>query len=92
MDSGLAMDYKKKRNQSGLLVRVRGTVQGVGFRPHVFKLAQKFGINGYVLNDGDGVLIEAWGDDKELQSFVAAIDTQKPPLSTPRSSSRCSRT
>ncbi len=76
------MDYKKKRNQSGLLVRVRGTVQGVGFRPHVFKLAQKFGINGYVLNDGDGVLIEAWGDDKELQSFVAAIDTQKPPLST----------
>lgn len=75
------MDYDKKHNHSGLLVRVKGTVQGVGFRPHVFKLAQEFGINGYVLNDGDGVLIEAWGDEKKLQSFVRAIDTQKPPLS-----------
>jgi len=39
--------------------RVRGVVQGVGFRPFIHRLAREFGIQGWVLNDTSGVLIEA---------------------------------
>ena len=45
----------------GRRIRVRGQVQGVGFRPFVWQLAQRFGIDGRVLNDAEGVLIEAGG-------------------------------
>jgi hydrogenase maturation protein HypF len=65
---------------SGWTIRVRGTVQGVGFRPTVFKLAERYGISGHVLNDGDGVLIEAWASEKILNQFVQAIKTEAPPL------------
>ena len=41
--------------------RARGVVQGVGFRPFVYRLAREHRLGGYVLNDGDGVLIEAEG-------------------------------
>ncbi|MDJ0820985.1 MAG: carbamoyltransferase HypF [Paracoccaceae bacterium] len=59
-------------------IRVRGQVQGVGFRPFVWQLAQSFDIRGEVLNDPEGVLIHAQGAD--LQAFVAAITTDAPPL------------
>lgn len=62
----------------GLSIRVRGQVQGVGFRPFVWQLAQQFGILGSVLNDPEGVLIRAAGDN--LQGFVRAIAEQPPPL------------
>ena len=39
-------------------IRVEGTVQGVGFRPHVYRLARESGLDGFVLNDARGVLIE----------------------------------
>ena len=42
-------------------LRVRGTVQGVGFRPHVWRIAHELGIAGSVINDEQGVLIEALG-------------------------------
>lgn len=41
--------------------RIRGTVQGVGFRPFVFGLANELGLSGFVLNYGDGVLAEVEG-------------------------------
>lgn len=41
-----------------LRVRVRGAVQGVGFRPFVYGLAERYGLSGFVLNDQDGVLAE----------------------------------
>ena len=44
-------------------VRVRGLVQGVGFRPFIHNLAGSFGLTGWVLNDSDGVLLEVQGGD-----------------------------
>ena len=42
--------------------RVKGVVQGVGFRPFVHGLARRHGLAGFVLNDGEAVVIEAEGD------------------------------
>lgn len=59
-------------------IRVRGQVQGVGFRPFVWQLAQEFGLRGRVWNDAEGVGIEASGAD--LAGFAAAISCRAPPL------------
>jgi hydrogenase maturation protein HypF len=62
-------------------IRVRGTVQGVGFRPMVHRLAQSGGLGGFVRNDSEGVLIEIEGDDPEIVArFVAALRHEAPPL------------
>ncbi len=76
------MILPKLENQSVICwqIRVRGTVQGVGFRPTVFKLATDLGITGRVFNDGEGVLIEAWAREFELTKFLQSISTQSPPL------------
>jgi hydrogenase maturation protein HypF len=57
---------------------VRGQVQGVGFRPFVWQLAERMGIAGEVLNDPEGVLIFAAGD--ALDGFEAALGAEAPPL------------
>ncbi len=62
----------------GRRIRVRGQVQGVGFRPFVWQLARQFKLRGRVLNDPEGVLIHALGD--ALDAFEAAISAQAPPL------------
>jgi hydrogenase maturation protein HypF len=58
--------------------RARGIVQGVGFRPFVHRLAGEAGIAGFVLNDGQGVVIEAEGT--RLDDFAAELVRQAPPL------------
>jgi hydrogenase maturation protein HypF len=62
----------------GRRIRVRGQVQGVGFRPFVWQLARRMGVTGEVLNDPEGVLIHAAGDD--LDAFEAALAAEAPPL------------
>ena len=47
-------------------IQVKGIVQGVGFRPFVYRLAKKYLINGWVLNATDGVFIHAEGEAKLL--------------------------
>lgn len=59
-------------------VRVRGLVQGVGFRPHVARVAMAHGISGFVRNDSDGVRIEAEG--ASLDAFLRALRDDAPPL------------
>ena len=59
---------------------VEGIVQGVGFRPFTYQLAERFGLAGSVCNDTRGVTIEVEGAAELLQQFVAAIDDLKPPL------------
>lgn len=64
----------------GESIRVRGTVQGVGFRPTVWRLARDCAIRGSVCNDAEGVLIEAWGSAAALAEFVARLRRESPPL------------
>ncbi|HEY6671315.1 MAG TPA: carbamoyltransferase HypF [Solirubrobacterales bacterium] len=63
-----------------LRVRVEGTVQGVGFRPFVYRLATELGLGGWVLNDSRGVLIEAEGERGSLDALLERLRTEAPPL------------
>ena len=47
-------------------IEVQGVVQGVGFRPFVYRIARRFDIRGWVLNSSDGVVIEAEGGEREV--------------------------
>jgi hydrogenase maturation protein HypF len=58
---------------------VRGVVQGVGFRPFVYRLATQLKLNGWVLNSAQGVLIEIEGPRDRLQSFLLRLEKEKPP-------------
>jgi hydrogenase maturation protein HypF len=62
-------------------LRVKGLVQGVGFRPFVFTLAHRLGISGSVINDSEGVLIEAEGSSAVLADFIESIRNEAPPHS-----------
>lgn len=57
---------------------VKGIVQGVGFRPFVYKLARRYLINGWVLNAVDGVHIHAEGESKHLDEFVLELSENAP--------------
>jgi hydrogenase maturation protein HypF len=61
-------------------VRVEGTVQGVGFRPYVYRLAGRQGLAGFVLNDPQGVLIEVEGSPSAVEGFLAHLGPEAPPL------------
>jgi hydrogenase maturation protein HypF len=62
--------------------RVRGIVQGVGFRPFVYNLAHSLGLRGFVLNTSTGVVIEAEGSETLLDRFMGVLTSQPPPLAT----------
>ena len=64
--------------------RVHGVVQGVGFRPFVYGLAQRHHLGGYVLNDGAGVLIEAEGLGGDLDAFAVSLRLDAPALADVR--------
>jgi hydrogenase maturation protein HypF len=64
-----------------VLVRVRGIVQGVGFRPFIFQLAHHYGLGGRVSNQADGVEIEVAGPAGEVAGFLRDIRGKAPPLS-----------
>ncbi|MGJ5672382.1 MAG: carbamoyltransferase HypF [Nostochopsis sp.] len=61
-------------------IRVRGTVQGVGFRPTVYRLAKACGLRGDVCNDGEGVLIRVSGTDASIEEFIKRLQQECPPL------------
>ena len=62
-------------------IQVKGIVQGVGFRPFVYRLAKKYLINGWVLNATDGVFIHAEGEAKLLDEFVIELSENPPAAS-----------
>ena len=59
---------------------IKGQVQGVGFRPFVYKLANKFNLIGYVKNNNIGVVLEVEGDKQNLESFEYSLKNNLPPL------------
>lgn len=61
-------------------IRVRGSVQGVGFRPTVWRLATELGLAGDVRNDGDGVYIRLWATPQDAERLVHRLQTEAPPL------------
>ncbi|HXM43730.1 MAG TPA: carbamoyltransferase HypF [Bryobacteraceae bacterium] len=61
-------------------IRIRGVVQGVGFRPFVYNLARRLGLAGYVLNSSAGVVTEVEGARAALDSFVESLRREAPPL------------
>ncbi|GAA2201353.1 MULTISPECIES: carbamoyltransferase HypF [Streptomyces] len=63
-------------------ITVRGTVQGVGFRPYVHRLAAGHALAGFVSNTADGVLIEVEGPPEEVDRFSGRLTEQPPPLAT----------
>ena len=63
-----------------LEIRVRGRVQGVGFRPKIWHIARELGLAGEVLNDSDGILLRVGGDRARLAAFLDGIESDLPPL------------
>ena len=63
----------------GRHIKIRGTVQGVGFRPWVYRLATEAGIAGRVRNDATGVTIDAFGTEDALEHFLRRLGGSAPP-------------
>lgn len=62
-------------------IRVKGIVQGVGFRPFVFNLASKYSIHGWVNNDEKGVNILLYSSKESIENFIKELKENPPPLS-----------
>ena len=67
-------------DKTGAELHIRGTVQGVGFRPFIYNLAKRYDISGTVFNSGNGVCIHATGEKNSLERFIDAIGNNAPPL------------
>jgi hydrogenase maturation protein HypF len=61
-----------------LRIAIQGAVQGVGFRPFVFRLAEELALRGFVQNDSRGVLLELEGDSESLTRFLERLPAEKP--------------
>ncbi len=70
-----------EENEIAERIVVRGLVQGVGFRPNVWRIAKEFNIRGSVINNGNGVEIIAQADKTNLEKFISALQQEIPPLS-----------
>jgi len=63
-----------------LKIDINGLVQGVGFRPFIYNIAVKNRLNGYVLNNTEGVEIDVEGEEKDIDYFLKSIENECPPL------------
>ncbi|MEM0219075.1 MAG: carbamoyltransferase HypF [Thermoproteota archaeon] len=66
--------------KSSVDILVRGIVQGVGFRPFVFRLAKELNLNGYVTNSGEGVEIHLEGEESSINEFILRLKRDKPSI------------
>ena len=80
MSARLALNPAVDETPVAEQLRVRGTVQGVGFRPTVWRIASELGIAGSVANDAQGVLIVAIGAAARLDALASRIRSETPPL------------
>jgi hydrogenase maturation protein HypF len=61
-------------------IEVSGIVQGVGFRPHVYRLARERALAGEISNTPSGVTIEVQGPREKIDDFVVRLRQEAPPL------------
>ncbi len=66
------------RTAERLRLEISGAVQGVGFRPFVYRLARLAGLNGWVLNDSRGVILEVEGEREPLEAFAERLRSEAP--------------
>jgi len=76
----MARQTAASQKKAGLELRIQGIVQGVGFRPFIFHLAQKHNVRGWVRNESDGVLLAIEGDTENLDAFMDCLIKEPPPL------------
>jgi len=72
------MSRVERAGRAALRIRVRGVVQGVGYRPFVWRLARRLGLAGWVRNDAEGVLIHAEGPPARLGRLLALLRRRAP--------------
>ncbi|MFH0803264.1 MAG: carbamoyltransferase HypF [bacterium] len=72
------MIIESGKNQTRLRLRIRGVVQGVGFRPFIYGLAGHHRLRGFVLNDAEGVLLEVEGPQEQVRAFLEELPRQAP--------------
>src|SRR5215218_90253 len=63
----------------GRRIELRGTVQGVGMRPWIYRLAHEHGVTGRVWNQASGVTIDVFGSGETLDAFARALESDLPP-------------
>ena len=76
-------EIRSKRELREVLRRqalVCGVVQGVGFRPFVYRIAMEEGVTGFIGNDTDGVTIEIEGPGERVEAFLVRLRAEAPPL------------
>ncbi len=71
-------DVYRLKGDKRLKVIVRGAVQGVGFRPFIYRLATQLRLHGWVLNSSQGVFIEVEGMEESLNTFLLCLNREKP--------------
>ncbi|MBW2600831.1 MAG: carbamoyltransferase HypF, partial [Deltaproteobacteria bacterium] len=76
----MAVKTDQEIGNKGVATRIKGIVQGVGFRPFIYNLALANNVKGFVSNTSQGVYIEAEGVRESLDAFLSAIPEEKPPL------------
>ncbi len=74
------MDWGISENHRRVLIKVQGIVQGVGFRPYIYRLARAHGICGWVRNDSTGVEVLASGLPASVERFIEQIPRSAPSL------------
>ena len=79
-EQSIGLDAGSNATQRRVTIRVRGIVQGVGFRPFIFQLADRCQLAGWVRNQSDGVEIEVVGLPGAIEAFVRHISAEAPPL------------
>ncbi|QGN00164.1 carbamoyltransferase HypF [Methylocystis parvus] len=73
--------FAEKRPTETVEIRVRGCVQGVGFRPTVWRIARRLGLAGEVYNDSEGVVVIVGGASNDIADFITRLRCEAPPLS-----------
>ncbi|GGQ07290.1 carbamoyltransferase HypF [Shewanella litoralis] len=68
------------KTEQQVVIVVKGIVQGVGFRPFVYRMAKELNLLGTVLNNHHGVTIELQGDEATINAFIATLQHSPPPL------------